>query len=321
MRFHAGLAASVLFGAFGMADVVGQPTKTAQQPLEVVGFVVPAQTVHVSTVVSGRVVELFFEEGKAVKKGQPLLRLDDTPYAATLRLAEALVKKAEANLIALKKGAGKEELNEAALAVREAEAMMKAADERFARAAELLKQKVLSPGEYDLARQQAELARIKVDQAKAREAILKRGPREEELAVAMAELAAAEAQRRRAEFELDATTIRAPIDGTVLQKVVEVGDVTASGSGICTIADLGRLEVAADVFESDLARVRIGQACRVRVAAFAGQEFQGTVTRIFPVADRSRGAVPVRVRLELPANNVPRLLPEMRAQVRFVEAK
>ena len=89
---------------------------------------------------------------------------------------------------------------------------------------------------------------------------------------------------------LDKMTVRAPIDGTVLQVNVRVGEVVSPGSPQppLQVADLSALCVRAELDERDLGSIKVGQAVTVRAAAFPDREFEGSVSSIAPLIESGR---------------------------------
>jgi multidrug resistance efflux pump len=152
------------------------------------------------------------------------------------------------------------------------------------------------------------------------------GPRQERIELARAEVRQAEADLAKVQWRLDNCTIRAPISGTILKKNAEEGNVVNpvafNGSySVCDLADLADLEVDLSIQERDIARVRVGQRCQVRPEAFTDRVYEGVVSRLMPIADRAKGAVPVRVKLRVPADEEGVYLkPEMSAVVSFLKS-
>jgi HlyD family secretion protein len=152
------------------------------------------------------------------------------------------------------------------------------------------------------------------------------GPRIERIDVARAEVLQAQADLAKAEWRLGNCTIVAPISGTILKKNAEIGNVVNpvafNGSfSLCEMADLSDLEVDLSIQErNDLVRVYKGQKCKVRAEAFPDRVYDGFVSRLMPIADRAKGAVPVRVKLSVPAEEEGVYLkPEMSAVVSFLK--
>ena len=141
---------------------------------------------------------------------------------------------------------------------------------------------------------------------------------------ARAAVAVAEANRRGADVAVDQTLIRAPFDGVVLTKAANMGDIvtpfssaTDSKGAVVTMADMETLEVEADVSESSLAKVKVGQPCEIALDAFPDLRLRGEVSRIVPTVDRSKASVMTKVRF---IDRDPRVLPEMSAKVAFLSA-
>jgi RND family efflux transporter MFP subunit len=248
------------------------------------GYVVAQRKAAVASKITGRLVALMVEEGSRVKKGQIIAHLENDDSVAARDQALAQRRVAEANLDEV--GA---ELNLAALT--------------YGRNKRLLERGIVSRAEYDNAD-----ARYKRAQA----------------AVAAAEAAvrAAEAVLRGATVALDYAMIRAPFDAVVLTKSADIGDIvtplgaaTNAKAAVVTIADMGSLQVEADVSESNLNLIKTGQPCEIQLDALPDSRFPGAIHMIVPTADRSKASVMVKVRFLEPD---PRILPEMSAKVAFL---
>jgi RND family efflux transporter MFP subunit len=126
-----------------------------------------------------------------------------------------------------------------------------------------------------------------------------------------------------AEVNLDYSLIRAPFDAVVLTKNADVGDIITplgaaanAKAAVVTIADLGSLQVEADVSESNLAQVKKGQPCEIMLDALPNARFRGMVHTVVPTADRAKASVMVKIRF---VDTDSRILPEMSAKVAFLE--
>ena len=139
---------------------------------------------------------------------------------------------------------------------------------------------------------------------------------------ALAEVEAAQANIDAAEVALENTVIRAPFDGTVLTKNADVGEMVApfasaaSAKGaVVTMADMKSLEVEADVSESNINKVIVGQPCEIILDAYPDHRYTGRVKKIIPTADRTRATVMTKVAFDTIDS---RVLPEMSARVNFL---
>jgi HlyD family secretion protein len=299
-----------------------QPTAPGGVVLEAGGYIIPVSQVTVSPEVGGKVVELLFKEGDRVKKGQVLARLKREEYEFAYRRAQALADQMKARYDEMVAGAREEEKKQAEAAWKEAQALLQQAQDEFNR----LRQagRATTPDELVKAESRLIQARYKVAQLEQAHLLMQKKYRDEQIAAAKAELEQAEAQRDRAKYDLDNTEVRAPIAGVILVKPkgVEVGGTIQPqafnlSASLCEMADLTNLEVDIDISERDLKRVWQGQRCRVRTEAFPDVTYDGVVSRLMPVANRSKASVSVRVKIIVPEDDTI-LRPEMRARVQFL---
>jgi RND family efflux transporter MFP subunit len=160
----------------------------------------------------------------------------------------------------------------------------------------LVEEEILSASDYDIA-----------------DAQYKRG---------LASVDSAGARVRQLEVELESTYIRAPFDGTVLTKNADVGEIVAplgsagnSKGSVVSMADMGSLQVEADVSESNIERIFTAQPCEITLDAFPEKRYRGAVHMIVPTADRAKATVMTKVRF---IDRDERVLPEMSAKVTFL---
>jgi HlyD family secretion protein len=248
------------------------------------GYVVAQRKAAISSKASGRLEWLGVAEGSRVKAGEAIARLDARDVAAQLESAAANVKVARAAL------------EQAAAENRDAAASLK-------RTEDLVAKKFLSDSALDQAKARADRAVAGV-------------------ASANAGIVVAEANARNARVAVDYTLIRAPFDGIILSKSANVGDMVTpfssaadSKGAVVTMADMSTLEVEADVSESSLSKITVGQPCEITLDALPDVRFRGMVSRIVPTVDRAKATVMTKVRFDAID---PRVLPEMAAKVSFL---
>lgn len=265
---------------------IGSPTAPAPLPaaaLSANGYVVAQRQASVASKGTGRIEHLAVSVGDRVKEGQVLARLEHTDVDALLRQARARLGVAKA-----------------ALANTEVELMD--ATLTYNRTKALLAQQFVTQAEYDSAAARRRRAEASVRSAEAG-------------------ILAASAEVETASAQVGNTYIRAPFDGTVLKKFAEIGEVVAplaastiSRGAVFLIGDLAALEVEAEVSESQIGRVEVGQPAEIRLDAMPGRTYRGKVVQILPTADRSKATVLTKVRiLDLDE----RVLPDMSAKVVF----
>ncbi len=138
----------------------------------------------------------------------------------------------------------------------------------------------------------------------------------------IAGISSARAAVEEAEVALEYTRVRAPFDGTVLTKDADVGEVVApfassanSRGAVVSMADMSSLQVEADVSESNITRVSVGQPCEITLDAYPDTRYRGTVHKIVPTADRAKATVLTKVEFRQLDD---RVLPDMSAKVTFL---
>lgn len=143
----------------------------------------------------------------------------------------------------------------------------------------------------------------------------------ERLDRAETQLKLARARLKQSEAALEFTLIRAPFDGVVVRRMAQAGENVgpaggvATGGALCTLIDRSSLEMVADVNETNIAKVSVGQKVEVAAEARPDHKYRGEVRQIVPTADRTKGIVQVKVRLIDPDQE---LLPEMAARAAFL---
>jgi RND family efflux transporter MFP subunit len=287
-----------LLALAGVAWYVAQPHATSVQTTSIVttypsqqfvvlnstGYVVAQRKAAISSKASGRLEWLGVAEGSRVKAGDVIARLEARDVKAQAESAAANVQVARAGL------------EQAQAENRDAAASLK-------RTQDLIAQKFVSASTLDQAKARAERAVAGV-------------------ASARAAVAVAEANARNADVAVDYTQIRAPFDGVILSKSANVGDLVTpfssaadSKGAVVSMADMSTLEVEADVSESSLSKVRVGQPCEITLDALPDVRFRGTVARIVPTVDRAKATVMTKVHFDAIDQ---RVLPEMSAKVSFL---
>ncbi len=289
------------------------------------GYIMPVQRILVSPKVSGMIVKLDILEGRRVKKGAVLAELEDIDYQADLSHAEHFLEAARQRLgefvamLPREIGQAKAELERAKPELTQLKA-------DFERSRDLyFKQKAVSQLDYELAESKYHSADQHVRSLEFALELLE-SSRGKKVAAAEAEVREAEADLVKARWRLDNCKIRAPIDGTILKKNAEEGNlvnpIAMNGSfSLCDLADLSDLEVELTIEERDISKVVVGQKCKVRTDAYPERVYDGVVSRLMPIADRNKAAIPVRVKVTVPREEEGIYLkPDMTAMVSFLKS-
>ena len=304
--------------------------------------------VDISFKVAGKLIARTVNEGDPVKKGQLIARIDQlqtmrqnqaqqasvqsaqmqlsqsaTSIAwqqatneADIELRRADIRQAQANLDQLLNGSRPEEIQQAQAAVADARTQAEQARLDWERAQTLYKNDDISTAQRDQYQARANSTAALLRQAEERFALVKEGPRKEEIAAARATLARAQAALkvseanalevkrkqedlagRKAEMEraqaqlgvtqsqLDDTSVYSPIDGVVLVKSAEVGEVLAAGTTVLTIGDLDHPWLRGYIKETDLGRVKLGQKVKLTTDSYPGKAYWGHVSFIASEAE------------------------------------
>ncbi len=306
------------------------PGKTTPPPdaivLESKGYIIPAHQILVSPKVSGMITRLCIEEGLRMQKGDVLAEIETTEYQAEYDRMKAMRDLNEQKVLELERGNRKEEIEQARAELsvgRETLAEMK---DIYDRQVNLKASQAATEQQFISAERRYFAQKQRVEQLAQALKMLEDGPRIERIEAARAELRQSEAELARARWRLDNCTIRAPISGTILKKNAEEGNivnpVAFNGSfSLCDMADLADLEVSLDIQERDVSKVFPKQKCTIRAEAFPSRIYEGYVDRLMPIADRAKGAIPVRVKVTVPKEEEGVFLkPEMGAIVTFFGA-
>ncbi len=247
------------------------------------GTLNPVTSVQVGTQVSGQIKELFVDFNSVVKKGQLIARIDPETFTYRVRQAEA-------------------DLEAARAAVGRAQVAMLNARRDLDRSRELVAKNFASPADVDAKQAAYDLAAADV---KNTQALLRQ--REASLASARVDLAR--------------TEIRAPVNGVVIKRSVDVGQTVAASlqaPELFVIAkDLSDMQVETSIDEADVGRIRAGQRATFTVDAFPGRTFVGAVTQIRKAAQTVQNVVTYTV-LVSASNEGGQLMPGMTANVRIV---
>ena len=199
---------------------------------------------------AGRISEIEHREGTTVRRGEVVLRLDSSTAERQLESARLQLQALDATHDAT-------------------HAAEKLARQELARTEPLLERGVATAEQMDHARSQADAAAADLKAAEAR-------------------LSGAHAAVRLAENELAHHIVRAPFDGVVSRRLVEVGESVVPGQAVLELVSLEQLYVSAPIDERDAGRLKLGLPARVTLDSYAGVEWPGAITRISPVVETAK---------------------------------
>ena len=235
--------------------------------------------------VPGRIVELPVEEGQQVTQGALLARLDDADLKQRIRIDEATVGVRESDLALTLAGTRQQEVKAAQQTMIDAEADLAQKKLDNERAQKLFAKDEISAQERDLAAtalQRAE-AIFKAAQQRYSEAV--EGSRKEDINIARANLNQAGASLGLSQVNLSYSILRAPSAGVVTVRQAELGEVVAPGSPVVTIADLDHIWLRAYIAETDLGSIHWGQDAVITTDTYPGKQYHGRISFIASTAE------------------------------------
>src|SRR6202521_6189276 len=297
--------------------------------LSATGYIVAHHTINVNSKVTGRLAWIGAEHGDKVNKGQVLVRLEDEEFRPSYEQAKGALDNARAYLEELEHGSRPEEIQAAQHNLDEARATLVNDKLTLDRTKELSSAGVVSRQALDDTTAKFDSDQQKVNSLDKASQLMKIGPRPEEIARARGSLAQAQGLADYAKSQLDATVIRAPVTGTILDRTAEKGELitaqfaSAAAGGpqgsVVSLADLNDLQVELDIAQADFARLSPKQRGVVSVDAYPDKSYDGVIAQISPEANRQKATVQVKVQVQNP-DKYPavQLRPEMNATVKFL---
>ena len=306
-----------------------QSSEVGGTVLSATGYIVAHHTINVNSKVTGRLAWIGVEKGDKVKEGQVLVRLEDEEFRASYEQAKGALDNARAYLEELEHGSRPEEIQETQHNLDEARATLVNDKLTLDRTKELSSAGVVSRQSLDDATAKFDSDQQKVNSLDKAFQLMKIGPRAEEIARARGSVAQAQGLADYAKSQLDATVIRAPVTGTILDRTAEKGELitaqfaSAAAGGpqgsVVSLADLNDLQVELDIAQADFARLGPKQKGIVTTDTYPDKTYDGEIAQISPEANRQKATVQVKVQVLNPAKYPDVFLrPEMNATVKFL---
>lgn len=298
---------------------------TGATVLSATGYVVAHHKINVNSKVTGRVAWIGVEKGDKVKEGQILVRLEDQEFRALHEQARGAFESAKARLAELEHGSRPEEVQQAEHNLSEARATAANDKINLDRMRDLFSQGVVSKQALDDATARYDASQQRVNSLEQSLRMWKIGPRAEQIQRARGDMGQAQGQMDYAKSQLDATVIRAPVSGTILERTAEKGELVtaqfASGAeggprgSVVALADLNDIQVELDIAQDDFAKLGPKQEAAVTLDAFKDRSYKGVIAEISPEANRQKATVQVKVQI---LNPDAYLRPEMNSTVQFL---
>jgi HlyD family secretion protein len=296
-RLALALAAAATVGGALAVRVVWFGPKVAVYPVqrrELVQTVVASgrvetpKRVEIGSQVSGAIAAIPVDEGQAVRAGQVLIELDRKEADAAVAEARAALGQAGARLRQVRELS----LPVARQALRQAEANLDTARRQHQRNEQLFGKGFIGQAQLDESRRVADVADSQLGAAQAQARSV--GEHGSELLQARAALAQAEAALRLARARQGHTTIAAPLDGVLIARAAERGDVVQPGKVLMVLSPAGRTQLVVQIDEKNIALLHIGQPALASADAYPAQHFGAELAYVNPAVDPQRGALEVK---------------------------
>ena len=282
--------------------------------IEYVGVLEAFLKVRISNEIGGTIEKLNFEKGERVEKGALLAEIGSSSMRLQIQEAMAARDAAKSNLRKMVKGSRPQEIEIATASVQEAQAALSEAEKNFKRIERLHEIRAVSNSDYDAAQRQMSTANARMDSARQRLDLAKKGPRIEDVNATRAQLAQAEAALALMEDRLKKSIIRAPISGTIAYRDVEEGEVIPPGTPITSIINLDRLKIKISLNERDLQILSHKKDFAFTVDAIPEERFFAKVSFLSPTAESGTRFFPMELVVENPD---PRMADGMTARIKF----
>ncbi len=298
------LLAVAALAALGFASrdvILGKPAESYEavrgdlvQSVVASGRIITPQRVSVGAVITERVARIPVQEGQAVTRNEILIALDDRDERAALDQARASVAQAEAKVRQLREVA----LPAAEQALVQAQANALQARQAYERSLSLREKGFVGQSQLDDAKRNLDVADSQLRAARLQ--VQTNGASGSDYALAQTALEQARANLRAAQVKLEQTVIRAPVDGVLIARGIEAGNVAQAGKELMALAPAGETQIVVQIDERQLSRLALGQKALGSADAFPGERFAAELVYINPGVDPLRGAVEVKLRVASP---------------------
>lgn len=241
---------------------------------------IEAKEVDVASKIPGKIVELGIEEGKVVQKGDLLLQVDKKDLEIKRLQAEAAVKGAKAQLDKAVRGARSQQIAQAKAAVEQAEAQVKLLENKYNRLYPLYEAEALPLDQLDEVETKLQVARLQAEQAHEQLGLVLEGAQAEDIMALESQYELAQAKLKEVVALIEDTTVTAPCNGTITMLAVEEGEFVNTGMPIISITDYSDAWVRMDIYETQLAQIKVGGKVTIKSRTYFDKEFSGEVLTI-----------------------------------------
>lgn len=256
-------------------DLAKVEKRSIRETVSASGKIYPATEVKISSDVSGEIVELYVMEGDSVVVGQILAKIDPDSYLSAVERGRASVNSSKSQL-----AMARSQIENSRAQLEQIKAQLENARSIHKRNEQLRKDGVISQVEFDQS-----LSNLRGLEANLRAAEASIKSAEQNAEGQQYAIKSSEANLKELQTSLSRTTIKAPVSGIISSLSVEkgervVGTIQMTGTEMMRISNLNNMEVQVNVNENDIPKVTLGDMADVKVDAYDGKTFSGTVTEI-----------------------------------------
>ncbi len=262
------------------------------------GEAVTDKHIVVKPEVSGKIINLYVEEGQRVKKGEVLIKLDDREYALNLESADAARLKNLSEL--LLESQFSEQADVEQIVDRE---KLDEAEKEYENKRELFRQGKITEKDFQELSRQYELF------------LIESGEKKDEIIAAAKGLTQSEIDVKKARLNLEKTSVRAPFSGIITDIKVSPDENVSPSSELFTLVNIERIQVHAKVLESEIGKMKVGREVELRFSAYPERTFKGEVKSISPVVNPEDKTCKVFIEASNPDEDIK---PGMHAEVEIV---
>jgi len=236
--------------------------------------------VAVSPKIPGRIESVLVQEGETVQAGQVIARIEKDEIEVQVAQAKANLAAAQAKLDETEAGSRPQQIAQAGAAAEQALAGFDNARRNYDRMEALYSQGAVSTQQLDAAKTALEVAKAQYNAAAQSYSLTAEGARDEDVKIARAQVEQADAALKNAELALANTQIKAPATGIVAVKSVDQGEIVSAGQPLFNITDPNDIWISANIEETSVGKLIIGQTVSFTVDAYPGHNFKGEVSDV-----------------------------------------
>ena len=269
-------------------EIIKEVPQIKEAILTAKGVVESEEEIEIGSQVPGLIMEIKADEGDMVKKGQPLIMLDNVKIAAKVKMAEAMLKEARARLKELETGYRAEDIEMARNRANRAEAVYEKAKGDYERQKRLYSKNATTYVELERAEENIKVAAEELNEAMTNLQKFRKGAREEEIEQTRAEVERFASELKYNNALLKDYIIQSPFNGLIVERLRKANETVDIGTPVLRLINTDKLRVRAELDETDVGKVMEGQKVEIYTDAYKGKIYRGEVYKVVQAVKRKR---------------------------------